>query len=249
MRVSLFITCLIDAFYPEVGRSAVRILERLGMQVDFPARQTCCGQPAFNSGFREEARIAAVSLLDAFKDSEYVVGPSGSCVSMVRHYLPQLFAGTPREQEAKDLAARTYELCEFLVRVLQVVDVGARMPARVTYHSSCHGARGLGVRDEPLTLLRHVRDLELVDLPYAEDCCGFGGTFAVKFAELSAEMGRAKAKQVAATGAQLLTGIDMSCLMHLGGLLRRQGSPVRVMHVAEILDRGAAGRFTRGRSA
>jgi len=236
MRVSLLVTCLVDAFYPQVGQSTVRVLERLGVAVDFPERQTCCGQPAFNSGFHEEARAVAASLLDAFAGSEYVVGPSGSCVAMVRHYLPKLFAGTAREAEARALAERTYELCEFLVRKLGVVDVGARFPARVVYHASCHATRGLGLREEPLTLLRHVKDLELVDLPYAEDCCGFGGTFAVKFAALSADMGRAKAAHAAETGAEVLTGTDMSCLMHLDGILRRQGSSLRVMHIAEILD-------------
>lgn len=236
MRVSLLVTCLVDALYPQVGQSTVRVLERLGIAVDFPEQQICCGQPAFNSGFHDEARAVAASLLDAFAGSEYVVGPSGSCVAMVRHYLPRLFAGTAREAEARALAERTYELCEFLVRKLGVVDVGARLPARVVYHPSCHATRGLGLREEPVTLLRHVKDLELLDLPYAEDCCGFGGTFAVKFAALSADMGRAKAAHAAQTGGEILTGTDMSCLMHLDGILRRQGSGLRVMHIAEILD-------------
>lgn len=240
MRVSLFITCLLDAFYPRVGQSTVRLLERLGLQVDFPEQQTCCGQPAFNSGFEDAARTVATTLLDAFQDSEYVVAPSGSCVAMVRHYFPTMFAGTAREKDAVALAARTYELCEFLVHKLDVTDVGARMSARVTYHASCHGTRGLGVLDEPLQLLREVEGLELVDLPYVEDCCGFGGTFAVKFAELSADMGKAKVAHAESTGAQVLTGIDMSCLMHLDGLLRRKGSPLKVMHVAEILDQRGA---------
>src|SRR5690606_36544219 len=147
MRVSLLVTCLVDAFYPQVGQSTVRVLERLGVAVDFPERQTCCGQPAFNSGFHEEARAVAASLLDAFAASEYVVGPSGSCVAMVRHYLPKLFAGTAREAEARALAERTYELCELLVRKLGAVDVGARFPARVVYHASCHATRGLGLRE------------------------------------------------------------------------------------------------------
>ncbi len=249
MRVALLVTCLVDAFYPGVGQSTVRVLERLGVSVDFPERQTCCGQPAFNSGFHDEARIVAAGLLDAFAESECVVSPSGSCVAMVRHYLPKLFAGTPRETDARALADRTYELCEFLVRRLGVVDVGARFPARVVYHASCHGWRGLGLREEPLLLLRHVQGLELVDLPYMEDCCGFGGTFAVKFAPLSAAMGRAKEAHAAATGAQVLTGTDMSCLMHLDGTMRRQGSPMRVMHIAEILDQTVDGAEALGVAA
>lgn len=242
MHVSLLVTCLLDAFYPRVGQSTVRVLERLGVDVDFPPQQTCCGQPAFNSGFDEEARSVAESMLDAFRDSEYVVGPSGSCVAMIRHYMPALFAETNRADEARRLADKTFELCEFLVKKLNVVDVGAKLPARVTFHASCHGTRGINVREEPLLLLRHVRDLELVDLPYVEDCCGFGGTFAVKFSELSADMGKAKAAHAEGTGADILTGIDMSCLMHVGGLLRRDGSSMRVMHIAEILDAGVEHR-------
>lgn len=236
MQVALFITCLLDAFYPRVGQSSVRVLERLGVRVEFPTAQTCCGQPAYNSGFEDEARIAASTLLDAFRDSERVVSPSGSCVAMVRNYIPGLFADTARAEEARALANKTFELCEFLVDELGVVDVGAKLQSRATYHPSCHGSRGLGVREQPLTLLRHVDGLELVDLPYAEDCCGFGGTFAVKFGELSEDMGRTKARHAAETGADILTGIDMSCLMHIGGVLRRGEAPMKVMHVAEILD-------------
>jgi len=241
LRVSLFVTCLVDAFFPSVGQSAVELLERLGVQVDFPMQQTCCGQPAFNSGFADEARAVAATLLDAFADSEYVVAPSGSCVAMIRHYFPQLFAGTPRAAEAESLAQRTYELCEFITERLQITDVGATFPARVTYHASCHATRGLGIKEPPLRLLEAVRGLELVDLPYAEDCCGFGGTFAVKFADLSAAMGAKKAGHVESTGADVLTGLDMSCLMHLRGLMERRGRGPRVMHVAEILNsRGGA---------
>ena len=241
MRVSLFITCLLDAFYPQVGRAAVELLERLGVQVDFPMAQTCCGQPAFNSGFHDEARAVATTLLDAFANSEYVVAPSGSCVAMIRHYFPRLFAGTPRAADAQALAQRTYELCEFIVERLNTTDLGAEFPARVTYHPSCHATRGLGIKEAPLKLLRAVRGLELVDLPYAEDCCGFGGTFAVKFADLSAAMGVRKVENALSTGADVLTGLDMSCLMHLQGLIGRQGRGPRVLHVVEILNsRGGA---------
>lgn len=229
---------MLDAFYPRVGQSSVRLLERLGVGVEFPPGQTCCGQPAYNSGFQDEAQVAATTLLDAFRDSPRVVSPSGSCVAMVRHYIPKLFEGTARADEARALADKTFELCEFIVDELGVVDVGAKRYSRATYHPSCHGTRGLGVRDQPLTLLRNVEGLELVDLPYADDCCGFGGAFAVKFADLSEDMGRAKARYAAETGADILTGIDMSCLMHIGGLLRRDDVPLRVMHVAEILDSG-----------
>lgn len=232
----MFITCLLDTFYPSVGRSAVGVLERLGVKVDFPEQQTCCGQPAFNSGFVGEARQVATTLLDAFADSEYVVAPSGSCVAMIRNYFPALFADTPRADDAASLAERTYELCEFITDRLNTTDVGAGFRARVTYHASCHGTRGLGIQEAPLRLLRGVRGLDLVELPYVEDCCGFGGTFAVKFGDLSTRMGMTKLEHVESTGADVLTGLDMSCLMHLQGLMKRRGSGPRVLHVAEILD-------------
>ncbi|WDL95659.1 (Fe-S)-binding protein [Alicyclobacillus sp. ALC3] len=239
MKVSLFITCMVDNLYPQVGVAMVRILDKLGVQVVFPEGQTCCGQPAFNSGYAAEARMSARTLLEAFADADYVVSPSGSCTGMVHHYYEDLFADDARlAREAKTLANKTYEFSQFLVNVLGVTDVGARFPQRVTYHPSCHGARLLGVKDEPLTLLRAVKDIDLVDLPYATDCCGFGGTFAVKMGDISTAMVAEKVSHVAETEASVLVGTDMGCLMNIGGRLSREQSPVRVLHVAQLLYEG-----------
>ncbi len=239
MKVSLFITCLIDNFYPSVGEAVVDILNRCGVEVDFPEQQTCCGQPAFNSGYADEARTVATTLLDAFAESEYVVTASGSCAGMVRHYYSDLFRADPRRaRQAADLAKKTYEFSQFMVRVLGSPPLNARFPHRVTYHPSCHGTRLLGVKDEPLQLLSQVADLQLVDLPYADDCCGFGGTFSIKMADLSAAMVTEKAAHVVETGAEILVSGDMGCLMNIGGRLRHEGRAVRVMHLAELLHEG-----------
>ncbi|MCL6443052.1 MAG: (Fe-S)-binding protein [Alicyclobacillus sp.] len=239
MRVSLFITCLVDNFYPNVGKAMVRILDEQGVAVDFPETQTCCGQPAFNSGYADEARAVARALLEAFEDAEYVVTPSGSCAGMIHHYYPALFQNHPKlAKRAQQLAAKTHEFSQFMVNVLGIQDLGARFPHAVTYHPSCHGSRLLGIRDEPLALLSHVRDIRLIDLPYANDCCGFGGTFAVKMGDISAAMVGEKTEHVLETGAEVLVGTDMGCLMNIGGRLRRQGSSVRVMHLIELLYEG-----------
>ncbi|HEX6971871.1 MAG TPA: (Fe-S)-binding protein [Limnochordia bacterium] len=239
--MALFVTCLVDAFYPEVGESVVRVLRRLGISVAFPLEQLCCGQPAFNAGHQAAARAVAEGYLRAFEPYEEIVGPSGSCVAMVRHYLPQLFADDPKRlAQARALAARTFEFTEFLVRRLGVEDLGARFAAKATYHASCHMSRGLEVRDEPRRLLSHVRDLELIDLPYVQDCCGFGGTFAVKMGPVSEAMGQEKVNHIRRTGAEVLIGSDMACLMHLGGRLSRIGAGLEVLHIAQVLDRGMA---------
>jgi L-lactate dehydrogenase complex protein LldE len=224
--------------YPGVGDAMVRLLERQGVRVDFPEVQTCCGQPAYNSGYWDDARAAARTVLDAFDDSDFVIAPSGSCVYMLHHYR-ELFRDDPqRLEQAKRLAAKTYEFSQFLVKVLGVRDVGAYFPHRVTYHPSCHGSRLLGVKDEPLELLSAVRGLTFAPLPYAEDCCGFGGTFAVKMADISGAMVAEKAEHVAETEAEVLTGLDMGCLMNIGGRLRRNGANIRVLHLAELLAEG-----------
>jgi L-lactate dehydrogenase complex protein LldE len=217
----------------------VRILHRHGVEVDVPLAQTCCGQPAFNSGYTDEARAVARTILDAFADSDYVVSPSGSCVGMIHHYYPYLFRDDPTLAAAAErLTKKTYEFTQFLVNVLGVRDVGARFPHRVTYHPSCHGSRLLGVKDEPLILLQNIQDIDFVDLPYASDCCGFGGTFSVKMPDISSAMVSEKAAHVLETEAEVLVGTDMGCLMNIGGRLRREGRPVRVMHVAELLYEG-----------
>ena len=239
MKASLLITCLGDALYPSVGVAAVKVLERLGVDLDFPKGQVCCGQPAFNSGYRDEARTAARAFLRAFEHSPYVVSVSGSCAAMVRHHYPTLFAGLPEEQAARALATRTYEFAEFLTDVLRVSALPVSCRARATMHHSCHTQRMLGVREQPERLLAMVDGLEYVPLPRAEECCGFGGTFAVTMPAVSASLVDDKVDHVLETGAELLLGLDMSCLMNIDGRLRRRGiSGVRVKHVAEVLAEG-----------
>lgn len=240
MRVALFITCVNDVFFPRAGMSMVRILEHLGVRVTFPEAQTCCGQPQWNSGYAEEARALARHFLDVFSGFDYIVSPSGSCPAMIRHYYPEIFRTDPvRRARAQELAARTYEFTQFLVDVLGVEDIGARYPARATYHASCHMTRLLGVVEPPLRLLRSVRELELVPLERPEVCCGFGGTFAVKSPEISVAMADEKLDDARSTGAEILVGSDPSCLLHLAGRSRRRGLPLRILHVAELLAEGA----------
>ncbi|WP_217594629.1 (Fe-S)-binding protein [Cohnella sp. GbtcB17] len=239
MKVSLFITCLGDAIYPRVGEAMVRVLAQYGVSLEFPKLQTCCGQPAFNSGYWQEARASAKTILDAFEDSDFVISPSGSCTGMIHHY-PKLFEADPVQlARAERLRDKSYEFTQFLVNVLGVTDVGASFPHKVTYHPSCHGTRLLGVKDEPMALMSNVRGLTFVPLPFAEDCCGFGGTFAVKMADISGAMVSEKVDHVKETEAEVLVGLDMACLMNIAGNLRYRGEQVRVMHLAEVLAEGA----------
>jgi len=227
--------------YPRVGEAMVRILARYGVQLDFPKVQTCCGQPAFNSGYWDDARASAKTLLEAFDDSDFVVSPSGSCTGMIHHYYPKLFEDDPvMLDKALRLKEKTYEFSQFLVHVLGVEDVGATFPHKVTYHPSCHGTRLLGIKDEPMKLLKHVKGLELVPLPDAELCCGFGGTFAVKMSDISGAMVSEKVHNVESTGAEVLVGIDMGCLMNIAGNIHAEGKPIRVMHLAELLNEGVS---------
>ena len=238
MKVSMFITCLSDSIYPRVGEAMVRLLARYGVLVDFPSVQTCCGQPAFNSGYWKEARESAKTILEAFEDSDYVVSPSGSCTGMLHHY-PKLFEHDPiMLEKAERLQRKSYEFTQFLVNVLGVTDVGAVFPHKVTYHPSCHGSRLLGAKEEPLELLHQVKEMELVPLSFAEDCCGFGGTFAVKMADISGAMVSEKSSHILETEAEVLVGCDMACLLNIGGNLRYQNEPIRVMHLAELLYEG-----------
>ncbi len=238
MRVALMVTCVNDAMFPEVGQAVVRLLRRLGVEVDFPAAQTCCGQPMVNTGYLDEAVPVVRGFVDAFAGYDAIVAPSGSCVGSVRHQ-HALVARRSGDAALVDGAARTsavvHELSEFLVDQLGVTDVGASFPHRVTYHPTCHSLRMLGVGDRPRMLLEQVRGLRLVELPAAEECCGFGGTFAMKNADTSIAMGSDKTRHVRETGAEVLVAGDNSCLMHIGGLLSRQRSGVRTMHLAEIL--------------
>jgi L-lactate dehydrogenase complex protein LldE len=235
MKITLFIPCFIDQFYPQVGVNVVNILEKLGHTIAFPPEQTCCGQPAFNSGLWDEARSVAQQALKAFKDADVVVSPSGSCGAMMRVFYPQLFKGTPQEKEANALAAKTFEFTEFLVKKLKVTDLGATFKAKATFHDGCHGLRELGIKNEPRELLKHVRGLELVELTPKETCCGFGGTFAVKFPMISSAMGESKCEAIAETGADYVISLDSSCLMHIQGMLNKQGKPIRSLHIAEVL--------------
>lgn len=237
-RAQLFITCLAEQFYPGMLQQMVAILERLGVAVEFPQGQTCCGQPFFNAGYRSQGRKVASTLLRAFGRSDVpIVSPSGSCVDMIRHHYPEMFPeGRPEHSLAQDLAARTFEFTEYLVDQIGVIDVGARFPHRVTYHASCHLLRGLGVQREPRQLLEAVEGLELVSLPEEETCCGFGGVFSVIYPEVSRAMVQAKVKNIQATGAEAVVACDAGCLMNIGGALKKVGSPVRALHLIEVLS-------------
>ncbi len=236
MHVSIFITCLVDQFYPEIGQAMLAVLDRAGITYDFPRGQTCCGQPAFNSGCREEARQVARRLVVAFADTEIVVAPSGSCTEMMARHVPLLFEeGTPERREAEAVAGRVREFSDFLVNVAHVTDVGARFPHRLAYHDSCHLLRGLGIREEPRALLARVREADLVELNASDTCCGFGGTFAVKYPGISGAMGREKLRNLALSGADYLVACDTGCLMHLRGIIARQGLAVGALHLAEVL--------------
>jgi L-lactate dehydrogenase complex protein LldE len=240
IKAQLFITCLAEQFFPDVLKRMVGLLERLGVQVDFPAEQTCCGQPFFNSGYRNQARDLAAKWLKVFGRTDgFIVSPSGSCVDTVRHHFPELFPPASAEhRQAEETAARTFEFTQFLVQQLKVTDVGARFPRKVTYHASCHLLRGLGARDEPKALLRAVQGLELVPLPGEETCCGFGGSFSVIYPEVSQAMMEAKVRAIESTGAEVVAVGDAGCIMNIAGGLRKAGSPIRAMHLIEILTAG-----------
>ena len=237
MKVSLMVTCLGDALFPDVGVATVRLLRRLGVDVDFPSRQTCCGQPHFNSGYHREARELARHTIQVFHHGRPVVTPSGSCAAMVKLEYPRLFHDDlVWHDRAEDLAHRTHELSDFLVNVLGLEDVGARFERRVTYHMACH-LRGLGLFTEPERLLRRVKGLDFVPLERADECCGFGGSFSVRFPAISGAMVRDKAAFIEQTGADAVVATDAGCLMNIAGCLRRRGSRVRVLHLAEVLER------------
>ena len=236
LTVQLFVTCLVDGFYPEVGEATVAVLESAGCAVEFPFDQTCCGQPAFNGGFVDEATTMAlhtVTVLDA-TDGPIVV-PSGSCAQMIVHHVPELLEGTGHEAAARRVAARTHELTAFLVDELHLTDVPAAAATTATYHPSCHGLRGLGLRTQPLALIDAIAGVDRIELPDADQCCGFGGLFAVKLPEVSAAMLEDKLAAIAATRADDGGGTDVSCLMHSGGALGRRDAQTRTCHIAELL--------------
>jgi L-lactate dehydrogenase complex protein LldE len=236
MRVALFVTCLVDLFRPTVGFAAVKLLEDAGCAVEVPRRQTCCGQPAYNSGDRADAKAIALQVFDAFAGYDYVVAPSGSCAGMLRVHYPELFAddagNLPR---AKQLAERSWELVSFLVDICGTQAVAANWQRRITYHDACSGLRELGIKLQPRQLLASVGGLRLEELPGAEVCCGFGGTFCVKYPEISDKMVTDKTADIAATGAEAVLAGDLGCLLNMAGKLYRQGRRVEVRHVAEVL--------------
>jgi L-lactate dehydrogenase complex protein LldE len=235
-KVSIFVTCIVDQVFPDVGMSMATVLERIGYSIDFREAQTCCGQPAFNSGFRSEARKVALHFLDVFRDSEHIVVPSGSCTSMIAHHFAELFQDDAvRLAEVHRLESRVWEFSRFLLEVAKVENVGAQLDAVATYHDSCHALRELKIKAGPRQLLANVKGLELREMDIAEECCGFGGTFSVKFAEVSGGMARTKIESIRRTGADLVVSIDSSCLMQLQGAIHRAGLPIRTMHLAEVL--------------
>jgi L-lactate dehydrogenase complex protein LldE len=235
-RVALFVTCLIDLFRPTVGFAAVKLLEEAGCTVEVPQAQTCCGQPAYNSGDRANAKAIALQVIDAFAGYDYVVAPSGSCAGMIRQHYPEAFADDPALlPRAQELAARTWELVSFLVDVRGMQAVTARWERTATYHDACSGLRELGVRDQPRRLLASVVGLGLRELPGAEICCGFGGTFCVKYPDISDKMVGDKTADIAATGAEAVLAGDLGCLLNIAGKITRQGRSIEVRHVAEVL--------------
>ena len=237
MRVALFVTCLADQLWPSVGTSAVQVLRRAGCEVTFDDRQTCCGQPAFNTGYRAPARDLAKRFIEVYEanPAEAIVAPSGSCAAMIGHY-EDLFTEDPEwRARARAVAERTHEFSAFLVHVLGVEDVGAYFPGRVAWHDACHALRDLGIKSEPRRLLSHGRGAELVALAKAEACCGFGGTFSVKYPEVSTAIVDHKVDAIEEAGIDVIVSADASCLMQIGGRLSRRGSPVRTMHLAEVL--------------
>lgn len=236
MKVSLFATCIVDMFQTDVGKATVELLERLGCEVVFPKGQVCCGQPAYNSGYVKDAKEPMKKMIEAFEDAEVIVAPSGSCAFMFKEY-PKVFKDDPIYfEKAKKVAEKTYELTDFIVNVLKVEDVGAKLEGKATYHPSCHMTRLLGVTESPRKLLSHVDGLEMIDLPNSFNCCGFGGTFSVKMGNISEQMVDEKVDCTLQTGADYLIGADGGCLMNIGGRMQRRGENVKVMHIAEVLN-------------
>ena len=241
LGVTLFVQCLVDGLFPVVGEAMVRILRQLGFRLDYPSNQTCCGQPAFNAGFRREARRAAMHFIQVFEHARWIVCPSGSCVHMVREYYPLLFDNAPAwRKRAMDVSRRCFEFTEFLVDVLGVEDLGAGFDGRITYHDSCHLRHGLGIREQPRRLLKNIRGAEFVEMPESDRCCGFGGAFSVKYPHISAAMVEDKVRSIEASAADLVVGCDAGCLLNIQGMLKRKGLRVKTMHIAELLASGIA---------
>lgn len=236
MKVHLFVTCLADVFEKRIGIATVQLLEKLGCEVIFPESQSCCGQPSYNSGFCKESKGAIKNIIESFQDAEYILSPSGSCAAFIKEY-PHILKDDPMWLEkAQRISERTYDLSQFLVNVLGVTNVGAKLPGKATYHTSCHMTRLLGAKDEPFQLLREVEGLELIPLPNAHQCCGFGGTFSVKMGDISEQMVDEKVEHILETGAKYLISADGGCIMNIRGRLQRRNENVEVLHLAEVLN-------------
>ncbi len=238
MNVSLFIPCFIDQLYPNTAMNTIKVLEKAGCKVFYNPEQTCCGQPAFNSGFWDEAKSVGQKFINDFPDDMPIVSPSGSCVGMVKTYYNDLFTNAVSHNKCRSIQNNMYELSDFLVNVLGIEDFGASLPAKATYHDACAALRECGVKQSPRTLLKNVKGLELTELNDVETCCGFGGTFAVKFESISAAMGQQKVNNAMETGAEILISTDASCLLHLQGYIDKQKLPLRTMHLADVLASG-----------
>ncbi len=235
MRVQLFIPCFVDQLFPQTAFNMVSVLEKAGCIVDYNTNQTCCGQPAFNAGFRDEAKEVCSKFIRDFSGADYVVAPSASCVGFIRNYYPQIFDNSSVHNPVKDLQKRTFEFSEFLVNILQVDDFGAALQGKATYHDSCAGLRECRIKEEPRRLLSKVRGLELLEMKDVETCCGFGGTFAVKFEAISISMADQKVTNALETGADYIISTDLSCLMHLDGFIRKNNLPIKTRHIADVL--------------
>ncbi len=238
MNVQLFIPCFVDQLYPQTGFNMVKVLEKTGCTVTYNVNQTCCGQPAFNAGFWDEARTVCMKFVKDFKGSDYIVTPSASCAGFVRNYYSKLLENSSVHNEIKELSKRIYEFSEFMVKILRFENMGASLTGKATYHDSCAGLRECHIKEEPRKLLSHVKGLELAEMKDVETCCGFGGTFAVKFESISIGMGEQKVENALATGANYLISTDHSCLMHLDGYIRNKGYKLKTMHIADVLASG-----------
>ena len=235
-HITLFVQCIVDGMYPEAGEAMVAVFRHLGFTMDYPPDQTCCGQPAFNSGYRSQARTAAKHFIEVFENSGPIVCPSGSCVAMVRHHYPELFQDDPSWlARAKAVGEQTYEFTEYLVDVLGLNDVGAAFNGKITYHDSCHLLRTLGIAKQPRQLINGVKGVDFVEMKGSDTCCGFGGAFSAKYPDISTAMVKEKAQNILDSGADAVVGCDMACLMNIQGYLNRNNHPVRVMHIAELL--------------
>ncbi|MBS1616452.1 MAG: (Fe-S)-binding protein [Bacteroidetes bacterium] len=234
-QVQLFIPCFVDQMYPQTGLNMVRVLERLGCEVQYNPKQTCCGQPAFNAGYWHDARSVAHKFLHDFSDDSYIVGPSGSCTGYVRNYFDKLFENSSDHLLSNRVRGNMFEFTEFLTQVLKIEDVGARFEGKATYHDACGALRECGIKEGPRKLLSHVRGLELIEMNECETCCGFGGTFAVKFDPISLGMSQTKVQSALQTGAQYMITTDVSCMMHIQGYIEKQGLPMQTIHIADVL--------------